>query len=128
MRVVYNGPFAAVEIASIGLYAYRGEPLEVPDEVGQRLILQGPWSDPDAPDTPPVVTPPVPPPAEPEAPADGYDRLNLGQLRAVLIDRKLPVTGDRKALIKRLRDADNAPADPSAAADLADVEQTEESR
>lgn len=43
MQVVYSGPIDAVEIAELGLEAKRGEPVEVPDEVGERLLRQDCW-------------------------------------------------------------------------------------
>jgi len=43
MRVVYTGPIDAVEIAEVGIIATRGEPVEVPDELGERLLHQDTW-------------------------------------------------------------------------------------
>ncbi len=43
MLVVYNGPIDAVEVPAANCIAVRGEPIEVPDEVGVSLIEQGTW-------------------------------------------------------------------------------------
>lgn len=43
MRVVYKGPIDAVEVPAANCIAVRGEPIEVPDEVGVSLIEQGTW-------------------------------------------------------------------------------------
>jgi hypothetical protein len=41
--VVYSGPTDAVEVPAANCIAVRGEPVEVPDEVGASLIEQGTW-------------------------------------------------------------------------------------
>lgn len=43
MLVVYNGPIDAVEVPAANCIAVRGEPVEVPAEVGASLIEQGTW-------------------------------------------------------------------------------------
>ena len=44
MKVVYDGPFDEVEILETGQVAKRGEPLDVADELGKRLVEQGVWT------------------------------------------------------------------------------------
>ena len=44
MRVVYTGPAPAVRVPEAGdLLAEREKPVEVPADVGRRLIEQGQW-------------------------------------------------------------------------------------
>ncbi len=43
MFVVYSGPTDAVEVPAANCIAVRGEPIEVPDDVGASLIEQGTW-------------------------------------------------------------------------------------
>lgn len=43
MLIVYSGPIDAVEVPAANCIAVRGEPTEVPDEVGASLIEQGTW-------------------------------------------------------------------------------------
>jgi len=43
MRIVYTGPIDAVDIAETGLTAPRGQAVEVPDELGERLCQQDCW-------------------------------------------------------------------------------------
>jgi hypothetical protein len=43
--VVYNGPIDAVEVPAANCIAVRGEPIEVPDEVGKSLCQQDTWSE-----------------------------------------------------------------------------------
>lgn len=45
MRVVYDGPIDAVEIPEANAIAVRGEPIEVPDDLGKRLCEQATWSE-----------------------------------------------------------------------------------
>ncbi|RKT82720.1 hypothetical protein SAMN05421805_104191 [Saccharopolyspora antimicrobica] len=40
MRIVYTGPFRAVDVPSLGLTAEQGTPIEVPDEPAARLLEQ----------------------------------------------------------------------------------------
>lgn len=40
MRIVYTGPFAAVDVPSLGITAQRDVPIEVPDEPAARLLEQ----------------------------------------------------------------------------------------
>lgn len=42
--VAYNGPYAAVEVPSLGITAKRGVPIEVPEDVAQALLRQG-WQE-----------------------------------------------------------------------------------
>ena len=41
MRVTYQGPFDAVEIAATGQIAKQGQPVDVPKDVGESLVEQG---------------------------------------------------------------------------------------
>jgi hypothetical protein len=43
--VVYSGPIDAVEVPAANCIAVRGEPIEVPDEVGKSLLEQDTWSE-----------------------------------------------------------------------------------
>ena len=43
MRVEYIGPFLAVEVPSLGGVVERGEPVDVPDEIGAALVRQATW-------------------------------------------------------------------------------------
>lgn len=45
MLVVYSGPIDAVEIPAANCIAVRGEPIEVPDEVGKSLCQQDTWAE-----------------------------------------------------------------------------------
>lgn len=45
MRVVYVGHFDEVEILETGQVARRGEPVEVADELGRRLLDQDVWEE-----------------------------------------------------------------------------------
>ncbi|PWK81731.1 hypothetical protein C8D88_116143 [Lentzea atacamensis] len=45
MLVVYGGPTDAVEVPAANCVAVRGEPVEVPDEVGKSLLEQDTWSE-----------------------------------------------------------------------------------
>lgn len=45
MLVVYSGPIDAVEVPAANCIAVRGEPIEVPDEVGKSLCQQDTWSE-----------------------------------------------------------------------------------
>ncbi|MEU5848939.1 hypothetical protein [Saccharopolyspora shandongensis] len=40
MRIVYIGPFRAVDVPSLGITAEQGTPIEVPDEPAARLLEQ----------------------------------------------------------------------------------------
>jgi hypothetical protein len=42
--VAYDGPYAAVEVPSLGLTAVKGDPIEVAEDVAQALIRQG-WQE-----------------------------------------------------------------------------------
>ncbi|MGW6535221.1 hypothetical protein ACWGBV_03185 [Streptomyces sp. NPDC055051] len=42
--VFYDGPFAAVEVPSVGLTAVKGDPIEVAEDVAQALLRQG-WQE-----------------------------------------------------------------------------------
>lgn len=44
MRVVYDGPFPAVDVPDLGCVVERGVPIDVTDEFGSQLVDQGPWS------------------------------------------------------------------------------------
>lgn len=41
MKVTYQGPFAAVEIAATRQIAEKGKPVDVPVDVGASLVKQG---------------------------------------------------------------------------------------
>lgn len=41
MQLIYQGMFDAVEVPEAGIMAKRGEPVEVPDGIGARLLLAG---------------------------------------------------------------------------------------
>jgi hypothetical protein len=43
MKITYNGPYDAVEIAENGQIVERGETADVPDELAARLIEQSSW-------------------------------------------------------------------------------------
>jgi len=45
MKVTYVGPYDEVEVASLGRTwtVTKGEPLDVPDDVGAGLIIQDTW-------------------------------------------------------------------------------------
>lgn len=45
MLVVYSGPIDAVEVPAANCIAVRGEPVEVPDEVGKSLCQQDTWTE-----------------------------------------------------------------------------------
>ncbi len=45
MLVVYGGPIDAVEVPAANCIAVRGEPVEVPDEVGKSLLEQDTWTE-----------------------------------------------------------------------------------
>lgn len=45
MRVTYEGPLDAVELADHPVVVARGEAVDVPDELGARLIEQGCWTE-----------------------------------------------------------------------------------
>ncbi|ROP36286.1 SAP domain-containing protein [Saccharothrix texasensis] len=101
MRVVYDGPYRAVNVAAVGLIALRGEPIEVPDVVGLSLIEQDTWSDPDAPpDTATMADPAVP--AGTDVP--DYRSWSAARLREALAGRRLPTDGTRPVLAERLAD------------------------
>lgn len=40
MRIVYTGPFEAVDVPSLGVTARRDVPIEVPDEAAAGLLKQ----------------------------------------------------------------------------------------
>ncbi|MCI2421508.1 hypothetical protein MOQ72_29145 [Saccharopolyspora sp. K220] len=40
MRIVYTGPFEAIDVPSLGLTARRDVPIEAPDEAAARLLEQ----------------------------------------------------------------------------------------
>jgi hypothetical protein len=42
--VAYDGPYAAVEVPSLGLTAVKGDPIEVADDIAQALLRQG-WQE-----------------------------------------------------------------------------------
>lgn len=46
MKITYDGPFDAVEIAETGQVVEHGRTVEVPDELGKRLCEQDIWSEP----------------------------------------------------------------------------------
>ncbi|NUT53683.1 MAG: SAP domain-containing protein [Saccharothrix sp.] len=101
MRVVYDGPYRAVNVAAVGLIAHRGEPIEVPDVVGQSLIEQETWTDPDAPTD-------SGPPADTGDPAGSgppdYRSWSAARLRDALAGHSLPTDGTRQVLAERLAD------------------------
>jgi hypothetical protein len=41
VKLIYEGMFDAVEVPEAGIVAARGEPVDVSDEVGERLLLAG---------------------------------------------------------------------------------------
>lgn len=41
MKLEYTGPHAAVEVAATGAVVKRGEVVDVPDDVAERLLEQG---------------------------------------------------------------------------------------
>ncbi len=43
MRITYEGPLDAVELADHPIVVRRGETVDVPDELAIRLSDQGPW-------------------------------------------------------------------------------------
>lgn len=43
MRVTYVGPHDAVEIPVLNLATKRGEPIEVPNDIGHELVKQSSW-------------------------------------------------------------------------------------
>lgn len=43
MQVVYDGPSPSVSVPQHGINAERGEAVEVPDELGERLCRQATW-------------------------------------------------------------------------------------
>jgi hypothetical protein len=45
MKVTYNGPIDAVEIAATGQVVERGQTVEVPDDLGKSLCEQDIWSE-----------------------------------------------------------------------------------
>lgn len=45
MRITYEGPFDAVELADHPVVAARGETVDVPDELGARLLQQECWTE-----------------------------------------------------------------------------------
>jgi hypothetical protein len=45
MKITYDGPIDAVEIAETGQVVERGHSVEVPDELGKRLCEQDIWSE-----------------------------------------------------------------------------------
>lgn len=45
MLVVYSGPIDVVEVPAANCIAVRGEPVEVPNEVGKSLLEQDTWSE-----------------------------------------------------------------------------------
>lgn len=45
MKVIYPGPSRELEILHTDLVAKQGEPIDVPDELGQALVEQG-WTQP----------------------------------------------------------------------------------
>ena len=53
MKIVYEGPLEAVEIAATGQIAERGEPLDVEPGLAAQLVEQADWTDPNAPDPEP---------------------------------------------------------------------------
>ena len=62
MRITYIGPQRARVVASTGQKCDRGESIDVPDSVGERLVRQSAWeravaSPRTEPDTEPVVEP-----------------------------------------------------------------------
>ncbi|MEU8780061.1 hypothetical protein [Streptomyces sp. NPDC048637] len=42
--IAYGGPYAAVEVPSLGLTAAKDDPIEVAEDVAQTLIRQG-WQE-----------------------------------------------------------------------------------
>lgn len=44
MRVTYNGPLEAVEIAETGDVVERGKSADLPNELAERLAEQGDWN------------------------------------------------------------------------------------
>jgi hypothetical protein len=42
--VAYDGPYAAVDVPSLGLTAVKGDPIEVTEDVAQALLRQG-WQE-----------------------------------------------------------------------------------
>lgn len=42
--VAYDGPYAAVEVPSLGLTAEKGNPIEVADDIARTLLRQG-WQE-----------------------------------------------------------------------------------
>ena len=45
MRITYDGPFDAVEIAPTGQIVERGKSVDVPDEIGKSLCEQDTWTE-----------------------------------------------------------------------------------
>jgi hypothetical protein len=45
MKVTYNGPIDAVEIAATGHVVERGQTVEVPDDLGKSLCEQDIWTE-----------------------------------------------------------------------------------
>lgn len=43
MKVTYNGPYDAVEVAESGQIVERGQTVDMPDELAARLIEQSSW-------------------------------------------------------------------------------------
>lgn len=64
MRVIYDGPLDGVELAVPGergtLTVWRGDAIEVPDEVGLSLIEQDIWSKAPEPKKPAKADQPTP--------------------------------------------------------------------
>lgn len=42
--LVYQGPYRAVDVPSIGVTATEGEPVEIPDDTAESLMRQG-WTE-----------------------------------------------------------------------------------
>ncbi len=41
MRIIYNGPFDAVEIPTLNLFCPHGQPVDVPTDIAKGLLAQG---------------------------------------------------------------------------------------
>lgn len=45
MKLIYPGPHEAVNVLALGQKVQRGEEVEIPDEIAERLVEQG-WESP----------------------------------------------------------------------------------
>lgn len=52
MRIVYTGPFVAVDVPSLGITAQQGVPIEIPDDTAGQLLEQSVWAEAKAPKPP----------------------------------------------------------------------------